>query len=129
MTGYRLKPQQRGEQLLDTGAALFGEKPYEDVCMGDIASRAGVSRATLYHYFPNKRDFYAAIFKRASKRMMERVAAPFRSCRWQNSLPADSRRTSNLLSIIPLRQSRSIAARCRTTRRSSPKSSTSWAAG
>ena len=75
MTGRRLEPQQRCEQLLDVGAAMFAEKPYEDVMMEDIAARADVSRATLYHYYPSKRDFYVAIFKRASKRMLARANA------------------------------------------------------
>jgi AcrR family transcriptional regulator len=57
----RLEPQQRREQLLDAGAALFAEKPYEDVFMDDIAARAGVSRASLYHYFPSKRDLYTGV--------------------------------------------------------------------
>ena len=65
-----MKPQQRREQLLDVGAALFAQKPYDDVWMEDIADRAGVSRATLYHYFPNKRDFYVSVFKRASSRFL-----------------------------------------------------------
>ena len=72
MTRSRLRPQQRREQLLDTGAALFAETPYEDVQMDDIAAHAGVSRATLYHYFPGKRDLYVAIFKRASNRFLAR---------------------------------------------------------
>ena len=72
----RLEPQQRREQLLDTGAALFAEKPYEDVLVEDIAARAGVHRATLYHYFPSKRDLYVAIFKRGSKRFLARVDDP-----------------------------------------------------
>lgn len=75
MTGRRLTPQQRREQLLDSGAALFAEKPYEDVWMEDIAARAGVSRATVYHYFPNKRDFYVSVFKRAGSRLLARVSA------------------------------------------------------
>jgi AcrR family transcriptional regulator len=73
VTRRRLDPQQRREQLLDTGAALFAERPYEDVLMEDIAARAGVSRATLYHYYPNKRDLYVAMFKRASDRFLARV--------------------------------------------------------
>ncbi len=70
MTYARLKPQQRREHLLDTGAALFAEKPYEDVLVEDIAARAGVSRATVYHYYPSKRDLYVAIFKRAGNRLL-----------------------------------------------------------
>jgi AcrR family transcriptional regulator len=70
----RLEPQQRREHLLDTAAALFAERPYEDVQMEDIVARAGVSRATLYHYFPSKRDLYVAIFKRGSNRFLARVS-------------------------------------------------------
>jgi AcrR family transcriptional regulator len=74
VTRYRrLKPQQRREQLLDTAAAMFAEKPYEDVLVEDIAARAGVSRATMYHYFPSKRDLYVAILKRARGRFLARL--------------------------------------------------------
>jgi AcrR family transcriptional regulator len=74
MTHYRrLKPQQRREQLLDSAAAMFAEKPYEDVWVEDIAARAGVSRATMYHYYPTKRDLYVAILKRASGRFLARA--------------------------------------------------------
>lgn len=41
--------------------------------MEEIAARAGVSRSTLYHYYPSKRDIYVAIFKRASNRFLVRV--------------------------------------------------------
>lgn len=70
MAGRRLSPQQRRDQLLDVGAALFADKPYEDVLMEEVAERAGVTRGLMYHYFPNKRDFYAAIFQRASDRLL-----------------------------------------------------------
>lgn len=72
MRRRRLEPQQRREHLLDAGAALFAEQPYEDVLMGNIAVRAGVSRALLYHYYPTKHDLYVALFKRASTRFLSR---------------------------------------------------------
>jgi AcrR family transcriptional regulator len=73
VTYSRLKPQQRREQLLDTAAAMFAQKPYEDVMVEDIVVRARVSRSTLYHYFPTKRDLYVAIFKRSSNRLLARA--------------------------------------------------------
>jgi AcrR family transcriptional regulator len=73
VTYSRLKPQQRREQLLDTAAAMFAQKPYEDVMVEDIVARARVSRSTLYHYFPTKRDLYVAIFKRSSNRLLARA--------------------------------------------------------
>jgi AcrR family transcriptional regulator len=73
VTVRRLKPQQRREQLLDTAAAMFAEKPYEEVWVEDIAAHAGVSRATMYHYFPSKRDLYVAILTRARGRLSAHV--------------------------------------------------------
>lgn len=70
MTRRRLSPEKRSEQLLDIGAAMFAERPYEDVLMEDVADRAGVTRRLMYRYFPTKRDFYAAIFQRASDRLL-----------------------------------------------------------
>jgi AcrR family transcriptional regulator len=74
VTRRRLKRQERREQLLDIGAALFAEKPYEEVLVNHLVARAGVSRHLLYHYFPSKRAFYVAIFQRASNRFMARVS-------------------------------------------------------
>ena len=54
---------------------MFAEKPYEDVFVEDIAARAGVSRALLYHYYPTKRDLYVAIFKRATSRLLAHFSA------------------------------------------------------
>jgi AcrR family transcriptional regulator len=70
----RLQPQQRRDQLLDIAAAMFAEKPYDDVMVQDIAAVAGVSRALIYNYFPSKRDLYVAIFQRASNRFLARVS-------------------------------------------------------
>ncbi|WP_225731346.1 MULTISPECIES: TetR/AcrR family transcriptional regulator [unclassified Nocardia] len=70
MVRRRMSPEQRRGQLLDIGAALFAEMPYEDVLMEVVAERAGVTRGLMYHYFPTKRDFYAAVFRRASDRLL-----------------------------------------------------------
>lgn len=74
MIRRRLKPEQRREQLLNIGAAMFADRPYEDVFMEDIAARARVSRATMYHYFPSKRHLYIEIIRRASDRFLARVS-------------------------------------------------------
>ncbi|MEV6670017.1 TetR/AcrR family transcriptional regulator [Streptomyces sp. NPDC051162] len=66
----RLDPDERRSQLLDVGAHLFAAKPYPDVLMEDIADRAGVSRALLYRYFPNKRVLFAAIYQQAADRLL-----------------------------------------------------------
>lgn len=75
MKRRRLEPQQRREQLLDAAAGMFAEMPYEDVLVEDIAARAGVSRALMYHHFPSKRGLYIAILQRARNRFVARVSS------------------------------------------------------
>ncbi|MFF9134848.1 TetR/AcrR family transcriptional regulator [Streptomyces sp. NPDC014806] len=74
-TRRRLSTEERREQLLSVGARLFSESPYDDVWIERVAEIAGVSRGLLYHYFPTKRDFFAAVVERESARMLRMTAA------------------------------------------------------
>jgi AcrR family transcriptional regulator len=65
----RLSPDDRRNELLALGAEVFGERPYADVRIDEIAERAGVSRALMYHYFPDKRAFFAAVVKDEADRL------------------------------------------------------------
>jgi AcrR family transcriptional regulator len=67
----RLTPEVRRDQLLDIGAEEFATRAYQEVLMAEIADRAGVSRALIYRHFPTKRDLFAAIYQRASDRLLE----------------------------------------------------------
>jgi AcrR family transcriptional regulator len=66
----RLKPDERRNELLDIGAEFFATRPYDEVLMEDVAEHAGVSRALVYRYFPSKRDFFAAIYRRAADQLL-----------------------------------------------------------
>ncbi|GAA2296194.1 TetR/AcrR family transcriptional regulator [Streptomyces kunmingensis] len=74
-TRRRLSTEERREQLLSVGAKLFAQDPYDDVWIEQVAEIAGVSRGLLYHYFPTKRDFFAAVVHRESTRMLRLTAA------------------------------------------------------
>ena len=54
---------------------MFAERPFSDVWIEEVAEQAGVSRGLVYHYFPNKRDFYSAIVKHGSDNAI-RVSSP-----------------------------------------------------
>nr|WP_281363372.1 TetR/AcrR family transcriptional regulator [Nocardioides perillae] len=60
--------------MLDLGAELFASTPYEDVHIERVAELAGVSRGLLYHYFPSKRAFFAAMVRRQAATMAEETA-------------------------------------------------------
>jgi AcrR family transcriptional regulator len=73
----RLSPDDRRNELLALGAEVFGQRPYDDVRIDEIAERAGVSRALMYHYFPDKRAFFAAVVRAEGERLFEATnAAP-----------------------------------------------------
>lgn len=63
--------EERREQLLRVGRGLFLERPYDQVSMDDVAQRAGVSKALIFHYFTTKRDLYLELVRRAAKELVE----------------------------------------------------------
>lgn len=67
----RLSPEDRRAELLALGAEVFGKRPYDEVRIDEIAERAGVSRALMYHHFPDKRAFFAAVVKDEADRLYE----------------------------------------------------------
>lgn len=70
-TRTRLSREDRADQLLDLGAELFASRSYEDVHIEEIAELAEVSRGLLYHYYPTKRAFFAALVRREAARMID----------------------------------------------------------
>lgn len=67
----RLSPEDRRAELLALGAEVFGQRPYDEVRIDEIAERAGVSRALMYHYFPDKRAFFAAVVQDEADRLCQ----------------------------------------------------------
>ena len=72
----RLSPDDRRTELLTLGAEVFGQRPYDEVRIDEIAERAGISRALMYHYFPDKRAFFAAVVHAEGERLFEATDAP-----------------------------------------------------
>lgn len=72
----RLSPDDRRNELLALGAEVFGQRPYDEVRIDEIAERAGVSRALMYHYFPDKRAFFAAVVRAEGERLFDATNTP-----------------------------------------------------
>jgi AcrR family transcriptional regulator len=72
----RLSPEDRRNELLALGAEVFGQRPYDEVRIDEIAERAGVSRALMYHYFPDKRAFFAAVVHAEGERLFQATNNP-----------------------------------------------------
>ncbi|MGK3200086.1 TetR/AcrR family transcriptional regulator [Amycolatopsis sp. MEPSY49] len=48
--------------IVDAAAGCFAEKGFERTTTADICRAAGISSGSLFHYFPNKRAVFTAIF-------------------------------------------------------------------
>jgi AcrR family transcriptional regulator len=60
-TGARLKPDQRIAELVAAARTLLAEVGYERFLPAELARRCGVSEATVYRYFPTKRELLVRV--------------------------------------------------------------------
>jgi AcrR family transcriptional regulator len=51
----------RPQELLEAALALFGEKGFAATRIEEVAQRAGVSKGTLYLYYPSKEELLKAV--------------------------------------------------------------------
>ena len=59
-------PDQKAERvdtILAAAAALFDEKELSDISMRDVAERAGLGKASLYHYFKTKEEVFISLYR------------------------------------------------------------------
>lgn len=57
----RLSPESRTAEILLTARILLREVGYENFLPADVARRCGVSEATIYRYFPTRRDLLVRV--------------------------------------------------------------------
>ena len=57
------RKEARPRELLDAALDLFVEKGYAATRAEEIAARAGVSKGTLFLYFPTKQDVFKAVIR------------------------------------------------------------------
>ena len=69
----RLDVDERRRRLLQAGADLFTRYAYDELTMAAIAREAGISKALLYHYFPSKQEYFAAVLREAAAEVAELV--------------------------------------------------------
>ena len=58
-----IKKGRKFDQVLEGARAIFAANGFEGSSVDDIARAAGVSKATLYSYFPDKRLLFMAVAK------------------------------------------------------------------
>jgi AcrR family transcriptional regulator len=57
------RKQERPRELLDAALELFAEKGFAATRTEEVARRAGVSKGTLYLYYPSKEELFKAVVR------------------------------------------------------------------
>jgi AcrR family transcriptional regulator len=68
------EPLQRPVQRTTPPATPPPWPPAHQMAVADVAEAAGVTRALVYRYYPNKRELFAAVFQRAANQLVEASA-------------------------------------------------------
>lgn len=97
------RKDEKREKILNTAFRVFVERKIEAVSMGEIAEAAGIGRATLFRYYPNKLELVIAVCTKIWKDYLDRLdqSRPISSI---GEIPAVRRLIFTLDSYIELYQ-------------------------
>lgn len=66
----------RERRILDAALTVFSQKGFVSASMDDIATQAGLSKPTLYQYFPSKDELFTAMMTEERDHMLESFEYP-----------------------------------------------------
>lgn len=90
--------------LLDATAALLHEQAPDAIGLYQIAERAGVPPASVYHFFPTKEAAYVALASRCSEELLEVHRQPIQAAdikSWRDLYRIDARRAMEFYNSSP----------------------------
>ena len=68
---WRRQPEHRPQQIIEAALEVFGECGLANARLQDIAERAGVSKGTIYLYFPNKEELFREMVRQTAVAAIE----------------------------------------------------------
>lgn len=71
--GRKPSPDERRAAILDIAREAFLQDGYSGTSMSRIAAQVGGSKATLYSYFPSKKDLFIAVTDRETAQLYDEI--------------------------------------------------------
>ncbi|MEK7287663.1 MAG: TetR/AcrR family transcriptional regulator [Elusimicrobiota bacterium] len=68
-------PEIRRQAILDAARSVLIQKGYQDIRIDDVAGKAKIAKGTLYLYFKDKEDIFAAVLEDVIDRLEARLKA------------------------------------------------------
>ena len=72
---WRRLPEERPRQIIEAALSVFAERGLAAARLEDIARRAGLSKGTIYLYFPNKEELFREVIRHSVVAFIERGEA------------------------------------------------------
>ena len=76
---WRRKPDERPDEILKAAFKVFSERGFAHATMDDVAEAAGITKGTIYLYFPGKEELFIEVVQRSLDRhrrgLRDRIAA------------------------------------------------------
>jgi AcrR family transcriptional regulator len=76
---WRRRKKARPAELLAAALACFTERGFAATRLEDVAARAGVTKGTVYLYYPNKEELFKAVVRQTLIPNLERLEAVARA--------------------------------------------------
>lgn len=73
---WRRRPEVRPQQILEAAFGVFGTLGLHQATLDDVARAAGITKGTIYLYFPSKADLFTAMLKARVNGIMPPVEVP-----------------------------------------------------
>jgi len=71
---WNRRKEARPQEILDAAREVFAEKGFAAARMDEVARRAGVTKGTIYLYFPSKEELFKALVREAIGGTLAQVA-------------------------------------------------------
>lgn len=73
---WQRRPGERPRQILEAAFRVFGARGLHQATLDDVAREAGITKGTIYLYFPSKADLFSAMLKARVNAVMPEVPPP-----------------------------------------------------
>ncbi len=73
---WRRQPDARPQQILEAAFHVFGSRGLHHATLDDVAKAAGITKGTIYLYFPSKAALFTAMLKTRVNAIMPPVELP-----------------------------------------------------
>jgi len=73
---WRRQPDARPEQILEAAFRVFGSRGLHQATLDDVARAAGITKGTIYLYFPSKAALFTAMLKTRVNAIMPPLELP-----------------------------------------------------